>query len=238
MSLKHTIEKIRFSGPQNVYVAGLCLRDGKIVGYKIYNKIYSKSEKYHDFLKSFGGENCLNLYQISSEWQNMYPGFSGFTCGVEVSDRSRLLFGFKDVENNKTVFNSYLVNPFNQESELSDTYSYLLRANYDLANDYKLETEFVEVNNSKANSFCFCPKIDFSNLISLEYDIKSSLDEQNIPIFQAIKENQNEFFIVNFGVNPDYQKIYIVGADNRNLDLILELIKDLTDKFGSATLLS
>lgn len=237
MSLKSSVEKLRLNGPKNIYVAGLCLKDGELVGYKIYNKIYEKSEEYYDFLKEFGGQNCLNYYQITKEWQNQYPGFSGFTCGVEISHKIRFGFGFKDNEDGRLSFNSFLINPFNKESAAHDKYGYVKIENYEPASKFKLKTDIIEVNENKPNSFCFCPKIDFSSLTGLEYDIKSSLEEKNVEIFNKIKESVEGFFVVNFGKNKEYEKIYIVGRDNKNLDSLLDLIKDLTNSFGSASLL-
>ena len=101
-SFENIITPIIFNGGKNIYALGLCLNGGRIHKIKLWNKIYDNSSVYHDYLYSFGGEECLKYYTNTKEWKKLHPGFSGFTVGVEFNYDSggeielKQGFGFKD----------------------------------------------------------------------------------------------------------------------------------------------
>lgn len=234
-SLKNTkqlAEKIRFAGPSNIYVAGLCLCDGKIVGHKIYNKILKKDNCYNDFLLGFGGQACLDFYNTTNKWLESHPGFSGFAVASQQGKRHNYAFGFKDLIKDKLVFRAFELQNTTQQSFYfygENIYRYVDAASVKGAEQFRLKTNLIEIQDN--GSYCFCPKISRETIPGIEYDILNSLDEPNRPIYNSIKEMNGEFKIVNFGVNPAYQKIYIVSEDNTNLDLLVDSVIELRKTF-------
>ena len=112
-SFENIITPIIFNGGKNIYALGLCLNGGRIHKIKLWNKIYDNSSVYHDYLYSFGGEECLKYYSTTKEWKKTYPGFSGFATGVEFHyDANQKLiynygFGFKDLKEGVLTFNAF-----------------------------------------------------------------------------------------------------------------------------------
>lgn len=231
-NIRKLTEKIRFSGPSNIYVAGLCLNNGRVVGHKIYNKILKRDSVYCDFLLSFGGQQCLEFYKTTDQWIPGYPGFSGFAVASQHVKKHNYAFGFRDKIKDELVFRTFELDNSNQLSfyfRNENVYKYINASEVPGSNVFRLKTNLIEIQRNGA--YCFCPKISRESVVGIEYDILNSLDESNRPIYNSIKETEGEFKVVNFGINPNYQKIYIVSENNTDLDLLLETILKLRKDF-------
>jgi len=230
---KDIINPVIFDGGKNIYAAGFSIKDGKIRKIKIYNKIYEHLDVYFDFLLSFGGEECLKYYLNTKEWKNLHPGFSGFTVGVEFSyDLKGEIelkhgFGFKDFKEGFLTFNAYYLNN-NREIIEHEIYDYLL--SNDLKKiESKMQTHFIEAKRLNNNIFCFCPLISYSNIIETEDNVRHSLSEKNKRIFDFIKDIDKNFFILNYGRNDDYEKIYLVSDKNKDIENLIYLLDNVSE---------
>ena len=225
---KDIINPIIFDGGKNIYSAGLSLKEGKIQKIKIYNKIYEHFDAYFDFLLSFGGEECLKYYSTTKEWKKTYPGFSGFSIGVEFHydiDRQLIYnygFGFKDLKEGVLTFNAYYINE-NREIIDHEIYDYLLSSSLKKI-DSKMQTHFIEAKRLNPNDFCFCPLISHSNTTETEDNVRSSLSGKNKTIFDFIKDIDENFFILNYGRNDDCEKIYLVSDKNKDIQNLIYLL--------------
>ena len=217
-SLKNIIQPIIFDSTKNIYAIGLCLKDGEIIKRKIYNKIYEHAPEYTEFLLKFGGEVCRDHYLNSNEWKNYYPGFSGFTVGVEITNKHETSYGygFKDKKDGDIIFRSFLIDEKGSNYE-SETYKYIISNQIDIP-EKKIKTDLLEIKLSDNNSYCYCPKISFLNILEIEDSIKHSLSAKNKFIFDFIKGLDKEFYILNYGVGSDYEKIYLISNNNKDLD--------------------
>lgn len=226
-SLKNIIQPIIFDFDKNIYAVGLCLKDGQIVKTKIYNKIFEHNDSCAEFLEKFGGQDCRNSYLNTKEWKNYYPGFSGFTIGVEIDNENihTYGYGFKDRIEGNLVFKTYLLD-FKGLNYESDTYKYI---NYDEAKipEKKIKTDLIEIKISDNSCYCYCPKISFSNILEIEDSIKHSLDAANKVIFDFIKDLSVKFYILNYGVNTEYEKIYLISNNNKDINDIYYLLEQL-----------
>jgi hypothetical protein len=234
ISLQNIIAPIVNDGDSNIYVIGFCLKNGKIIKTKVYNKFLDFDIKNEQFIKKFGGEHCLKLYQTTTEWKNLYPGFSGFTLGVEFyfdSDKNvkyKYGYGHKDIDKNSLVYNAYYINKDHEiiEKEIYD-YAYIKN---------RFATEFLEVKRSNPECFCYCPKINKYTIPSIEQKIFEIVKKENIDILNSIKNINDNYSIVNYGINPDYEKIYIVNEKKHLSYKIYDLIVSVSDFFENLPL--
>jgi hypothetical protein len=223
---------IIFNGGKNIYALGLCLREGKIHKVKIYNKIYDHSYIYYDYLSIFGGDECLKYYLTTKEWKKIYPGFSGFSTCVEFYyDINRnpvfsYAFGFKDSNEGVSSFKAYYLNEYHEVIG-NEIYDYVLSNTLQLPPN-KMQTDYMEVKRLQPSSYCYCPKIGHSNRSEIEHNVKYSISEKNRAIFDAIKNSNKNYFILNYGINIDYEKIYLVSEENKNIDNLFELLKNIS----------
>lgn len=229
---------IIFNGGKNIYALGLCLKDGKIQKTKIYNKIYDHSFIYHDYLSIFGGEECLKFYLSTKEWKNIYPGFSGFSTCVEFYFNNNgkpvlnYAFGFKDSNEGVLTFNAYYLNEYHEVIG-NEIYDYVLSNTMNLPFK-KMQTDLIEVKRFQPSSYCYCPKIAHSNRVEIEHNIKYSISEKNRIIFDTIKNLNKNYYILNYGINTDYEKIYLVSEENKNINdlfYLLEKVSHLIENF-------
>ena len=232
-SFENIITPIIFNGGKNIYALGLCLNGGRIHKIKLWNKIYDNSSVYHDYLYSFGGEECLKYYTNTKEWKKLHPGFSGFTVGVEFSYdlegeiQLKQGFGFKDFKEGVITFNAYYLNN-NREIIEHEIYDYLLSSNLKKI-DSKMQTHFIEAKRLNHNDFCFCPLISHSNTIETEDNVRYSLSEKNKRIFDFIKDIDKNFFILNYGRNDDCEKIYLVSDKNKDIGNLIYLLDNVSE---------
>jgi hypothetical protein len=223
---------IIFNGGKNIYALGLCLREGKIHKVKIYNKIYDHSYIYYNYLSIFGGDECLKYYLTTKEWKKIYPGFSGFSTCVEFYyDINRnpvftYAFGFKDSNEGVSTFKAYYLNEYHEVIG-NEIYDYVLSNTLQLPPN-KMQTDYMEVKRLHPSSYCYCPKIGHSNRSEIEHNVKYSISEKNRTIFDAIKNSNKNYFILNYGINIDYEKIYLVSEENKNIDNLFELLKNIS----------
>jgi hypothetical protein len=222
-----------FDGGKNIYSAGLSLKDGKIQKIKIYNKIYEHFDAYVDFLLNFGGEECLKYYTDTKEWKKLYPGFSGFTVGVEFNYDSEGKiklnhgFGFKDFKEGVLTFNAYYVNE-NREIIDHEIYDYILSSSFKKT-DTKMQTHFIEAKRANSNDFCFCPLISHSNVTETEDNVRHSLCQKNKKIFDFIKDMDKKYFILNYGRNEDCEKIYLISNKNKEIENLIYLLDNVSE---------
>lgn len=232
ISFEDIIKPIVFNGGKNIYALGLCLNQGRIIKIKLWNKIYENLPIYHDYLYSFGGEKCLNYFLKTKEWKKSYPGFSGFATGVEFYyDINQQLvynygFGFKDFKEGLLTFNAFYLNQ-NHEIISNEIYDYVSTNNIKISLN-KMQSEYIEIKRLNSNSYCYCPKIEHNNLREIEYDVQQSLSKENKTIFFYIKNLSKNYFILNYGINPDYEKIYLVSEENKNIDNLFDLLKNVS----------
>lgn len=228
-SLTNIIQPVIFNGPVNIYSLGLSLKNGQISKIKIYNKIYQHSDKYHNFLKGFGGDFCLQSYKTTDEWKNLYPGFSGFTVGVEIRDHNqyRYAFGYKD-KGTEIVFKAYYLN-FTKSVVKAELYRYVSSHQLETPKK-KMRSDLLEVKDSPELSYCYCPFISHTNITEIEDDVRFSLTEKNRPVFDSIKKAGN-FSILNYGLNSSEEKIYMVSTDdNKDIHKISDLLSRLNER--------
>jgi hypothetical protein len=231
-SFENIITPIIFNGGKNIYALGLCLNGGRIHKIKLWNKIYDNSSVYHDYLYSFGGEECLKYYSTTKEWKKTYPGFSGFATGVEFHyDANQKLiynygFGFKDLKEGVLTFNAFYLN---EEREIisDEIYDYVVANDAQLVSN-KMQTNYIEVKRLNPDTYCYCPKIEHNKNREIEHEIQCSLSEKNKEIFFYIKDLNKKYLILNYGVNPDYEKIYLVSEDNQNINNLFDLLKNVS----------
>ena len=231
-SFENIITPIIFNGGKNIYALGLCLNQGKIQKIKLWNKIYDNSVIYHDHLYSFGGEECLKYYSTTKEWKKTYPGFSGFSIGVEFYydiDRQLIYnygFGFKDLKEGVLTFNAFYLN---EERKIinDEIYDYVSTNNEQLPLN-KMQTDYIEIKRLNPDSYCYCPKIEHNNRREIEHNIQNSLSEKNRSIFFYIKDLNKKYFILNYGVNPSYEKIYLVSEESQNINNLFDLLKNVS----------
>lgn len=227
--LKYTIHDIKLDGYKNLYALGLNLKSGFVDGYKFYNKIYDHSEEYYDLLEKFGGQNCLNWYLNTNEWKNYYPGFSGFTLGIEAYARDnfeyRCGYGFKDKKDGILKFNAFYIDK-NKTIIERETYKYIFWAERkDIKN--ALDAKYFEIKENDEKNYSFCPKINYNKIPLLEEKIRKFLTDENTKIFDKIKELDENFYIVNCGENKNSQKIYLINRNNKDLNLLINLVEKL-----------
>lgn len=226
---KNIIAPIVSDNHTNIHVLGLCLKNGEIFKIKIYNKIFD--DKNDEFILNFGGEDCLYKYKTINEWKNFYPGFSGFTIGVECSFENNNIaeikygYGFKNRFEEQLIFEAYYIDTFKKcsEKEIYDYIDISQTKNF----DNKLKTEFLEVKRGDSNCYCYCPKINFKNINALEKSIYNALHLENKYIYDKIKTNSDQYFIVNYGLNNLYEKIYIVAKNKNDIQEIFNLLSIL-----------
>lgn len=226
MSWENILRPIKFDGGKNIYAVGLSLKNGAVSRIKVYNKIYAHNDKYQTFLKNFGGQNCVDYYSNSNEWKTLYPGFSGFTVGVEIQQRSqhRYAFGFKD-RGTEVVFRGFYLN-FARNIIQSELYEYLPFEKVRTPKK-KMKTDILEVQKAQFLSYCYCPHISHTNVLEIEDDVRFSLTERNRAVFDTIKKSA-QFSILNYGLNPVEEKIYLISSeDNKDITKITDLLSFL-----------
>lgn len=232
ISLENIIAPIVNDGPTNIYIIGLCLKKGKIKKIKIYNKILDYNIYYEKHLIKFGGNDCLKFYKTTKEWQNLYPGFSGYTIGAEFYyDINKNInvdygFGFKDSNKKIITFNAYYINN-NKQIIHREIYDYISSKKLQ-SFDNKLQTEFIEIKRSNNKCFCYCPKINNKSIPIIENNIRSALTNDNKIIFDYIKKLNSKYYIVNYGLNKDYEKIYLLPENKCDKNDLLSIIYSLT----------
>jgi len=226
-SLKSLIQPIVFNGGKNIYVVGLSLENGNINKVKIYNKIYDKNLIYNDYLNKFGGQACLNAYNNTNEWKNLHPGFSGFTIGVEIDKNNEYKYGFgyKDKKENQIFFECFYLN---KDKNIIAKEKYLYIESEKATINNKMQTKIIEIKENNFNCYCYCPEINLKNIKEIENKIELSISQINHKFFKLIKKYSHEFCILNYGVNENEEKIYILSKnDPQNVDNVLSLLEYL-----------
>jgi hypothetical protein len=225
------ISKLKHDGTKHVYAMGLVLKHGKLVRTKFYTKIYVQSPDYEIFILDFAGQSAVNLYRTKTEWMNLYPGFSGFTLGIELdnNDNQRFGFGYRDSKDGQLFFSSFLLN---EKREILDRqkYDYFDKLNVKISDFNKMErtlsifndtVKYLEIHDK---SWALCPIYNYAGIPQLEHDIWSCLDEENRHIFDKIKKDKKDYKILNYGSNARGEdKIYLVHQKNRELGLLEDL---------------
>lgn len=228
--LNSIIQNIKSNGPNNIYALGLNLKDGFLINCKVYNKIYKQEKKYENFLCEFGGEKCVEYFLTTSEWTNYYPGFSGFTLGVEIDLKNNDLnhkygFGFKDKKQGELSFNAFYLNEKKEIVE-QEKYKYVYAIDRKDIKNY-LGVKWYEVKYGEEDNYSFCPKIVYNLFPKIEYNILDFLDPLNKNVFRYIKDYDEDFYILNCGENSQSQKIYLIHNENRNADKLINLLVSL-----------
>lgn len=228
--LKNIIQNIKLNGFDNIYALGLNLKDGRIISCKVYNKIYKYDKKYENFLREFGGEKCIEYFSTTNEWMNYYPGFSGFTLGVEIDLKNddlnhRCGFGFKDKKQGELSFNAFYLNSEKEIVE-KEKYKYIYAIDRKDIKNY-LEVKWYEVKCGEENNYSFCPKITYNLFPKIEFCILEFLNPLNKNIFNCIKDYDEDFYILNCGENSQSQKIYLIHNENKNINKLIKLLVGL-----------
>lgn len=231
---KNTIDKIIFDGGKNIYALGLSLKDGKISRIKFYNKIYARHDDYTEFLGRISPKCRADYFDSTDEWMELYPGFSGFTVGIELSKQLPILgYGYKTKINNKLVFKAKYVMPTYDGRVAEEEYEYLTSLP-SYATKKKMRTEYIEAKVGD-KAYCYCPKIGYDSVLSIEDDVKFSLSEKNRRVFCSVKECSAHYLVLNYGKNRTEEKIYVLNEENnRNIDKLI----DLTDSLSAQKLLT
>jgi len=229
--LKNIIAPIVSDCDTNMYVVGLCLKHGQIIKIKIYNKIFDYNKNNDSLIINFAGDYCYNYYKNTKEWKKLYPGFSGFTIGIECSVYNNNIkninygYGFKDISEGKLIFNAYYIDFFKKIYK-NEIYDYVEACNLMNFNN-KLNTKYIEIKRNNHQSYCYCPKINLQNTKNLENLIFNALETTNNGFINRIKQISNNFSIVNYGISEDYEKIYIISKNKNNVQEIIYLINSL-----------
>ncbi len=226
-SLQNLIQPVVFNGGKNIYVLGLSLSNGKISKIKIYNKIYLHDNIYDNFLKTFGGQVCLNSYYNTNEWKNSYPGFSGFTVGAEITNDNQCKYGYgyKNKKENEIFFECFYLD---EEKNIIAKEKYLYLETEKILANNKMKTKLIEIKENDFQCYCYCPKINLINAKEIENKIELCVSKINHQTFKTIKNYKEEFYVLNYGVNKNEEKIYLLSAnDSKNINNILLLLEYL-----------
>ena len=135
-------------------------------------------------------------------------------------------FGFKDLKEGVLTFNAFYLN---EERKIinDEIYDYVSTNNEQLPLN-KMQTDYIEIKRLNPDSYCYCPKIEHNNRREIEHNIQNSLSEKNRSIFFYIKDLNKKYFILNYGVNPSYEKIYLVSEESQNINNLFDLLKNVS----------
>lgn len=228
--LINIIKPIEFDTSDNIYVIGLNLKNGKIIKIKIYNKIYRHHLKFYNFLYSFGGGDCLNLYCENDVWTKYEAGFSGFTVGVEIfylNGDLKYKYGYgckKEMLNNK-YFESFIIDE-NKKIVESEIYKYIPFSQYILSVN-KLNTNIIEVQEKNFYNYCYCPTISKNSIFDLQNKIINCLSNDNKNTIKKIITK--DIYLVNYGESYDYQKIYLLHKNKRSIQQVINTINEIQE---------
>lgn len=223
--LLNILKPIHLESEDNIFLIGLSLRDGIVRSVKIYNKIYKHNDQIYDFITENWGIFCANCYIKNEDWMQLYPGFSGFTLGIEFDLEAKppthvFGYGFKTITN-KIIYHAFLINEQKNIINQQD-YEYVDCKKMHLPNK-PIKTDLIEVQINKVDKYCYCPQINKQNIKQLHKDILNSLSEKNKKFIEYSIDDKS-FLLVNYGVSADKEKIYLL---TKNKNKIIDIMKFL-----------